>query len=95
MCGSWDAIVASGQRGAPGRALAVTSAPSAELGVRCAGTGWLQSLGLLLCLLCILWCMGYGPVAPVASLPEELFLQTARSIHSGRPHVGLYRATGG
>ena len=26
-----------------------------------------------------------GPIAPVDPLPEKLFVQTARSIHSGRP----------
>jgi len=48
---AWDAIIASGACPAPGRA--ATLAPSTldtGLGRRCAGTAWLQKLGLLLCL---------------------------------------------
>ena len=74
LCGVLS--VYTGTRGTPssraGRALAATFAPSSGLGVRCAGMGWLQSLGLLLEPVPVLHPLVYvSVVAPVESLPER------------------------
>ena len=74
---AWDAIAASGA--CPGRdSRSLQWAWCAQSGgglVAESGTAIVPSLHPLVC----------GPVAPVESLPEKLFIQTARSIHSGRP----------